>query len=468
MFAARARMPPKVVLAVLCIFGPAKRGSGGAVAAASTTASTTGSQRSIAMAAVTLFQRENHKKPAHMKTRQMLAFAARRKITSDHGIAALLRFPMILTKCASCAAPLPHLAKQCSRCKTRYCSAPCQKKHWEEGGHDKLCKKIRKGGGAEQYNANKKYAEATTVAAEACTVDTKGQTCYICTQALHWKTKEGLVRGCACRGTAGFAHVSCLAEQAKILMDEAEENNLGAKVLTARFRRWEMCSLCEQDYHGVVRCALGWACWKTYVGRPEGNQVRQLAMEMLGNGLFNAGFHADELLVREADLSVRLRLGVAEDHILSAQGNLADVYGKLGRREQCLSMRRDVYLKTLKLHGEEHGDTLRAADNYAIDLYDLRRFKEAKALLLKTIPVARRVFGDSDEITLRIRSIYAGALYMDDGGTLDDLREAVATLEDTARTAQRVFGGSHPRVAAIGKHLQEARKVLCAHETPSP
>ena len=28
-------------------------------------------------------------------------------------------------------------------------------------------------------------------------------------------------------------------------------------------------SLCEQEYHGVVRCALGWACWKTYLGRSE-------------------------------------------------------------------------------------------------------------------------------------------------------------------------------------------------------
>ena len=58
----------------------------------------------------------------------------------------------------------------------------------------------------------------------AVPLDTKGQTCYICTQALHWKTKEGLVRGCACRGTAGFAHVSCLAEQATILVADAEEN----------------------------------------------------------------------------------------------------------------------------------------------------------------------------------------------------------------------------------------------------
>ena len=72
-----------------------------------------------------------------------------------------------------------------------------------------------------------KYSEAVAVAAEKCADDTKGQACYICTQALHSKTKEGLVRMCACHTTAGFVHVSCLAEEAKILVDEAEENNLG-------------------------------------------------------------------------------------------------------------------------------------------------------------------------------------------------------------------------------------------------
>ena len=98
------------------------------------------------------------------------------------------------------------------------------------------------------------------VAVEACVDDTKGQTCYICTETVHWKTKEGLVRMCACRGTAGVAHVSCLAEQAKVLMEEAMKNNLAAKTKSSRWRRWSTCSLCEQDYHGVVRCALGWAC----------------------------------------------------------------------------------------------------------------------------------------------------------------------------------------------------------------
>jgi len=364
---------------------------------------------------------------------------------------------MILTQCAFCAVDLGlSLGKKCGRCSTRYCGAACQEQHWKEGGHDKLCKKIKKAGGAEQYNANNKYAEAVAVAAEACAEDTKGQTCYICTQSLHWKTKEGLVRGCACRGTAGFAHVSCLAEQAKILFAEGEENNLGVEVLNARWGRWSDCSLCEQEYHGVVRCALGWACWKTYVGRPERDQVRGLAMTVLGNGLTGANRYEDALSVREAELSMLRRLGASERSVLAVQGNLAVLYEELGRVEEALRMKQDVYAGHLKLNGEDNVSTLMAANNYAATLKDLRRFEETRSLLRRTIPVARRVVGEGDGLTLRMRYTYARALYEDPGAmTLEYLREAVTTIEEIERTARRVFGGSHPLTVEIERFLHK-------------
>ena len=87
-------------------------------------------------------------------------------------------------------------------------------------------------------------------------------------------------------------------------------------------------------------------------------------------------------------------------------------------------------------------------------LQNLERFEEAKALLRKTMPVARRVLGESHELTLRMRWIYAKALYLDPGATLDDLREAVTTLEETdgprgacwaARTRSRWILGSPAR-----------------------
>ena len=323
-----------------------------------------------------------------------------------------------------------------------------------------LCKKIKRRGGAEQYHADKKCEEAIAVAAEACAEDTAGQTCYICTQAVHWKTKEGLVRMCACRGTAGFAHVSCLAEQAKILVAEAEENNSD----DLQWHRWNTCSLCEQKYYGVVRCALGWACWRTYVGRPEVDWARRDAMMQLGNGLADVDHHEDALPVREAELAIHRRLGLPEENILGVQTNLALTYSCLGRKEESLRMRRDVYYGRLKLHGEENESTLETANNYAWGLCGLKRFEEAKALLRKPMRVARRVLGENHELTLVLSWAYARALYSAEGATLDNLREAVTTLEKTERIARRVLGGAHPTTTGIDDHLRNARTVLRARE----
>ena len=272
------------------------------------------------------------------------------------------------------------------------------------------------------------------------------------------------MRGCACRGTAGLAHVSCLAEQAKILFAEAEENNLGVEVKNKRWDRWQTCSLCEQDYYGVVRCALGWACWKTYVGRPETDEPRQCAMNLLACGLQDAGHYEDVLLVYEAELSMFRRLGGFEGDLLVTQSNLACVYQSLGRLEEALRLKRDVYSGRLKLLGEEHRDTLISGHNYASSLVTQERFEEAKALQRKMMPVARRVLGDSDDITLKMRFGYARAFYRDKGATLDDLRECVTTLEETERTARRVLGGAHPTTVGIGGCLRESRAVLAARE----
>ena len=63
--------------------------------------------------------------------------------------------------------------------------------------------------------------------------------------------------------------------------------------------------------------------------------------------------------------------------------------------------------------------------------------------------------------------MYAGALYEDPGATLDDLRESVTTLEDTAPIARRVLGGAHPLTKVIERILGNARAALRARETPS-
>ena len=64
-------------------------------------------------------------------------------------------------------------------------------------------------------------------------------------------------------------------------------------------------------------------------------------------------------------------------------------------------------------------------------------------------------------------ALYTKALYTDEGATLDDVREAVTTLEETERTARRVMGGAHPLVCGIGNNRREARAALAAREAPA-
>ena len=159
-----------------------------------------------------------------------------------------------------------------------------------------------------------------------------------------------------------------------------------------------------------------------------------------------------------------MRLGAPEASVFIVQSCLANTYRALGRDEEAIQLKRDVYSGRLKLNGEEHGHTLHAAYNYAGSLVDLERFAEAKALLRKLIPVARRVLGENQGLTLDMRWNYAAALCKDPAATLDDLRETVTTFEEIEPTARRVLGSAHPYAAQIERELQQSREVLRARD----
>jgi len=119
-------------------------------------------------------------------------------------------------------------------------------------------------------------------------------------------------------------------------------------------------------------------------------------------------------------------------------------------------MRRAIYSGWLKLEEENH-NTFREANNYASSLIELQHYAEARSLLRRTMPVARRALGENDESTLRMRWLYGRVLYRDDAATLEDLHEAVTTLEDMVPIARRVFGGAHPTTMGIEVELRDAR-----------
>ena len=64
----------------------------------------------------------------------------------------------------------------------------------------------------------------------------------------------------------------------------------------------------------------------------------------------------------------------------------------------------------------------------------------------------------------QMRWVYGRTLCEDTGATLDDLREAVTTLEEIEPTARRVLGGAKPLTVEIERELQQSREVLRARE----
>ena len=154
----------------------------------------------------------------------------------------------ILSTRAVCGAEVA--TKACGRCKTLYCSSQCQQEHWNTG-HKRSCKKIQRAGGAEQCRADKKAKEAADEAVAFCASQGIPQDaeCFICKSSIAGK---GIVRGCACRGTMGLAHVACLVRQAEMEVKQKEEWNTGVGMM-----KWQDCG---QQFYGPVAVALGWAC----------------------------------------------------------------------------------------------------------------------------------------------------------------------------------------------------------------
>ena len=95
-------------------------------------------------------------------------------------------------------------------------------------------------------------------------------------------------------------------------------------------------------------------------------------------------------------------------------------------------------------------------------LNSLQHFEEAKSLSRKMMLVARRVLGESNELTLKIRWHYATALYLDPAASLGDLREAVTTLEDMERIARKIEGALRTSRGVLAVREGDDVSAVCA------
>ena len=122
---------------------------------------------------------------------------------------------------------------------------------------------------------------------------------------------------------------------------------------------------------------------------------------------------------------------------------LGRTYMVLGMPEKGLSYAQQAMEARRKLLGEEHRDTLRSLNLYAMLLFDLDRNAESGDILRKTIAKFEKAFGPEDPDTLHARVCLA-ALDVDRTRT-DKARQR---YEDLIKTLERVVGPEHPDVGS--------------------
>ena len=383
---------------------------------------------------------------------------------------------LLLTNCAVCAAPVEDEGVPCAGCDTLYCGTECQ------DAHAHACDQIAEAGGAEKVYANTQYEAAAAVAIDGCTdLVEAGGTCYVC-----YAGGEGLVRGCACRGESGIAHLSCLVQIAA---------RVPTHIVAGADSKWLRCGVCEHLFDDKVSHALSWAAWREFV-RPPAEWPEETAEIMwkeaqegaacnLTRSLCMIGRSEEALPIAEMYLeSLRERqpddryhpdeqtraavLEAKQANILGAQGMIVRIMANLGRLEEAVELQREVFAGSIELDGLEHKDTIYQGSVLVVALLKVNRVAESQELADEILTVAEFLHED-DWVMISLKMAYCRTIYADDAATVEELTAVVTDLDELRQRSQRVFGAGHSTTTKIQSHLTEAREKLDgARGEPAP
>ena len=213
---------------------------------------------------------------------------------------------------------------------------------------------------------------------------------------------------------------------------------------------------------GAVNLALGWACWKTYLGRPQTDVSHQQAMSTLARALRYDGEDPDAALsVLRIELEELRRFWPRDTEAkLAAMTNIAGCYTQMHRDDKALRIYRTTHAGYSDFFGPTHQRSLEISSNLCASLIDNGLFAEAKKLARDELCVVRRTMGERHVLSIDYKFCLASALYRDPDALRADVIEGEALLVDAKAMASRVLGGQHPRTLNIGSHLEFARRHL--------
>jgi hypothetical protein len=399
----------------------------------------------------------------------------------------------------ACSSLLPssHLSR--ARSQAWYCSVECQKVHWKEGGHKKVCKATqavvskvvapRGAAGATGFSSPalasggattaKKPSSSTTSASQS-----DGGVCTICLES----DPPPIQSGCACRGDAGLAHIEC-----RISAAAAKHQSTGNPAW------WSKCTTCNEGLNGEIALGLAQEFYRRMQGHPDkewgfaaivlsnalgkvgkdaeaetlcreslsvleqpgrgGPAAAQLLRDLrcqLAHALANQGKHAEALPIEECCFEeALLQDGPDDATTLVSAKSIANFLIALDRNAEATTLLLDTYARAKREFGAERSFTLEIGVDLARSLMGSGKEAEGQAMLEELLPVLKRVLGPEHHVYLQSTRMYATSVF-----NSGRFVEGEAMLADVLKAEMRVLGDEHPQTRSTAETLAHVRKNL--------
>ena len=149
--------------------------------------------------------------------------------------------------------------------------------------------------------------------------------CYICLEnSADSSIDQPLLRNCACRGDAGWAHITCLAEFAASKVTEAQREQ-DHSVHIASF--WADCILCKTQYMQNMGLAMAEAFVNQYEHLPDTDPRRSSSLYALASSRDDVGDYDGAIELYERLLQMCNFLATKGTDMRKQEG---DIFGKMG------------------------------------------------------------------------------------------------------------------------------------------
>ena len=177
-----------------------------------------------------------------------------------------------------------------------------------------------------------------------------------------------------------------------------------------------------------------------YMCRPEADFYRYLAFATLGDALRHSDPEA-ALTVKQAQITMLKRFWPnRKTSMLILQGNMSNCYDALNRHEEALDLRRSVYAGGVALAKEQNKEqNVVDGNNLSLSLMKCGLYDEAKQFARKHYRTARRLRGDEHIDTITAADRLADALYREGQGTRADMIEAEKVSAVAASAEIKLF-----------------------------